>query len=71
MMIIMPLITGGALTKILRQLGVRLPAGFGAGMSSFGGKGMFDGFSDRKSGFGDLGGGGAMQNVMKVAQMFI
>lgn len=36
MMVIMPLITGGALTKLLSQFGIRLPAMF-AGMA--GGRG--------------------------------
>jgi hypothetical protein len=38
MLVIMPLITGGALTKILAMLGVRLPAGL---MSMVGGHGEF------------------------------
>ena len=38
MMVIMPLLTGGALTGVLKQFGIRLPGG--AGM-----KGMFGGGS--------------------------
>lgn len=34
MMVVMPLITGGALGKVLRQLGIRLPAGLAQGSGS-------------------------------------
>jgi hypothetical protein len=41
MMVIMPLVTGGALTKVLQQFGIRLPPGMfgGAGKGRGGGMG--------------------------------
>ena len=74
MLVVMPLITGGALHNILRQFGVRLPtalAGFGAG-NSFAGSSGFGGssFGGRGGGFGDMGGGG-LQSVMSIAKMFM
>lgn len=73
MLVVMPLITGGALTKILRKFGVRLPTGVSRLMSNFesgrGGRGR--GYGGRREGFGDFGGGGGIQSIMKIAQMFI
>lgn len=65
MLVIMPLITGGALADILRRFGVRLPGGLqnmipggrGRSSSSFGGEGGMD--------------AGGVQGLMKLAQMFI
>ena len=77
MLVVMPLITGGALHNILRQFGIRLPtalAGFGAGNSFAGGSG-FGGssFGGKGGSFGDLGdmGGGSLQSVMSIAKMFM
>lgn len=69
MLVVMPLITGGALHKILGKFGLRLPAGISRAMSSFGGD---EGgrFGDRRRGLDELGGGG-VQSLMKIAQMFI
>ena len=69
MLVIMPLITGGALPSLLRQFGVRLPAGLAGfsgsayGGSAYGGKGGGD--------FGDFGSGGGLQSVMNIAKMFM
>lgn len=69
MLVVMPLITGGALTNILRKFGLRLPAGLSKIMGGFeGGRGGFGG--GRREGFGG-GEGGGIQSVMKLAQMFI
>ena len=65
MLVIMPLITGGALADILRRFGVRLPGGL---------QSMIPGGSGRSSsGFGGGGGmdAGGVQGLMKLAQMFI
>lgn len=37
MLVIMPLITGGALHNILRQFGIRLPGGLDSMISGYGG----------------------------------
>lgn len=69
----MPLITGGVLTKILRKFGVRLPTGVSRLLSSFeGGRGgLGRGYGGRRDSFGDFGGSGGIQSIMKIAQMFI
>jgi hypothetical protein len=61
MMILLPLITGGALTKILGTVGIKLPAAFGAlGKAAAGG------------GMGGIGAGGmGLGEVMNIAKMFI
>lgn len=78
MLVIMPLITGGALTGLLARFGLRLPAGLGklaklAGVSGGGSKGH-----ERSGGMGGLealGGMGGMMDglggVMSVAKLFI
>ena len=70
MMFIMPLITGGALTGILKTLGIRLPPGL-AGM--VGGR---SGSSGRAAGLANLAGGlaggsGGVQGLFKIAQAFM
>lgn len=71
MLVVMPLITGGALTKVLASMGVRLPAGLASmmggqggrrGMSSFGGSGGLGGLAE---------GAGGIQNLINVAKMFM
>lgn len=71
MLVVMPLITGGALTTLLKKFGLRLPAGVSRMMSGFEGeRGGFGG--GRREGFGNFGGGGGgIQSIMKIAQMFI
>lgn len=76
MMVIMPLLTGGAAAKILKQFGIRLPKGlarFGAS-SGFGGQRSFERspYAGSEGGFGDFGGGGGgMQMAMNIAKMFM
>jgi len=64
MLVIMPLITGGALADLLRRFGVRLPPSVAA---MVGGKG--------KGGYGGSGRGegmaGGVQGLMKIAGMFV
>lgn len=68
MLVIMPLITGGALANILKQFGMRLPVGMFGGI----GKGGYGDFSSGRGGaYGDLGGEGGIQSVMRIAQMFM
>ena len=63
MLVIMPLITGGALTKILAQFGVRLPRGLESLVG--GGRGMGGG-GDRffaRGGARDYDGGSALPGM--------
>lgn len=80
MLVIMPLLTGGALTKILSRLGVRLPSSL-ANMVGGGGGGT-DGRYYSHGGARDFGGGSSLpgmgggvgnsvQGVMKLASMFM
>ncbi|KAL8731363.1 MAG: hypothetical protein Q9166_003455 [cf. Caloplaca sp. 2 TL-2023] len=67
MLVIMPLITGGALHNLLRQFGIRLPTGLSSLMDGYGGgRGGYDSM-------GSLSGGseGGIQSVMKIAKMFM
>lgn len=68
MLLVMPLITGGALHNILKRFGIRLPAGMSRAMNNFGGG--RGGFAGDRGGFSDLGGSGGVQNIMRIAQMF-
>jgi hypothetical protein len=67
-LVIMPLITGGVLTKILSQFGIRLPPGLFGGMSGMSGAGRggqfheFERFSASSGGRG--GGGGGLGSLM-------
>ncbi|KAI9674656.1 MAG: hypothetical protein M1817_001559 [Caeruleum heppii] len=71
MLVIMPLVTGGALSTVLKQFGIRLPAGvlggagrgYGDAYSSYGGR--------SGSGYSDLAGGGGIQALMRIAQAFM
>ncbi|OBT98872.1 hypothetical protein VE01_03326 [Pseudogymnoascus verrucosus] len=75
MLVIMPLITGGALTGLLARFGIRLPAGLGklAKMAGVGGGG--GGVKGGRGGLEALGGVGGMMDglggVMSVAKLFI
>ena len=81
MLVIMPLITGGALTKILGQFGVRLPAGLqqfaggGRGQDRFysrGGARDFEGGSSLPGMSGGFGGmGSALGTVAGIAKNFL
>lgn len=75
MLVIMPLITGGALTGLLRQFGIRLPLGVEKIFSSLGGGTSvgrgYDGelrFERSRTEYGSDMGIGSMMNV---AKMFI
>jgi len=65
-MMILPLLTGGALAGVLAKFGIRLPRGIEGmiggkhGGSSMGGIG----------GMGGMGGGG-VEGMMKIAKMFV
>ena len=63
-MLLLPLLTGGALAGVLAKFGIRIPAGL-ANMVQGGAGGRHE--YGRRS---DVGGGGGIQNLMKVAQMF-
>lgn len=81
MLVVMPLITGGALQRVLAQLGVRLPPGmarvFGggaaAGGAGRGGYSEYERYSARGSGMG-MGGsnwGDNVSGLMSIAKMFM
>jgi len=66
LMMILPLLTGGALAGVLAKFGIRLPRGI---------EGMIGGRHGR-SGMGGLGGmggmgGGGVEGMMKIAKMFV
>ncbi|KAF6227273.1 hypothetical protein HO133_008716 [Letharia lupina] len=64
-MLLLPLLTGGALAGVLAKFGIRLPAGLAS---------MVPGGAGGKQGFGgrsDVGGGAGVQGLMKMAQMFV
>ena len=60
-MLLLPLLTGGALAGVLAKFGVRLPKGLANMIPGGHGSG----------GRSDIGGGGGVQNLMKMAQMFV
>ena len=62
MLVIMPLITGGALTKILAQFGVRLPRGLESMVGSSMSRGGDDRFFSR-GGARDYEGGSALPGM--------
>ena len=64
-MLLLPLLTGGALAGVLAKFGIRLPAGL-ANLAP-GGAGGRHGYGGR----GDVGGEGGVQSLMKIAQMFV
>lgn len=71
MLVILPLITGGALQGALRKMGVQMPAalaglgGLGGAAKGFGG----DGYSGRSESSG--GGGIDLGQVVNIAKMFM
>ncbi|KAI4278522.1 MAG: hypothetical protein LQ337_000951 [Flavoplaca oasis] len=68
MLVLMPLITGGALHNILRQFGIRLPAGLNSLIGGYGGgRGGYDSMRSFGGGASD----GGIQSVMKIAKMFM
>ena len=64
-MLLLPLLTGGALAGVLAKFGIRLPAGLANLVP--GGAGGRHGYGGRN----EVGGGGGVQNLMKIAQMFV
>lgn len=76
-LVVMPLITGGALHNILKRFGIRLPASVSSAMGGiasernayerYGG----DFYGGRRENYSNLGGGGALHSIMKIAQMLI
>jgi len=66
LMMILPLLTGGALAGVLAKFGIRLPRGI---------EGMIGGKHGRSSmgGLGGMGwmGGGGVEGMMKIAKMFV
>ena len=66
MMLLLPLLTGGALAGVLAKFGIRLPADLAN---------MVPGLAGGRPGLGGRsdvgGGGGGIQNLMKMAQMFV
>ena len=67
MLVIMPLITGGALADVLRRMGIRLPRALESMVPGMSGGGR----SGRYSGGGGFDGGQSLEGVMKLAKMFI
>ena len=65
MMLLLPLLTGGALAGFLAKFGIRLPASL-AGMMQ-GGTGGSHSYGGRSYASGD----GGVQSLMKMAQMFV
>ena len=65
MMLLLPLLTGGALAGLLAKFGIRLPASL-AGMMQ-GGTGGSHGYGGKSYGSSD----GGVQSLMKMAQMFV
>ena len=62
MLVIMPLITGGALADLLKRFGVRLPRQF---------EHLIPGLGGKSSSYGGGGGANNIEGVMKIAKMFI
>lgn len=80
MLLVMPLITGGALHNILKTFGMRVPISVSRAMGGMGSManerntyGRYGG--DSSGGWrdfsGDIAGGGALQSIIKIAQMLI
>ena len=71
MLVVLPLLTGGALPRILAQFGIRMPPGllkaFGGAAGGHGGDygREFERFSARSEG------GGGIQNLIGMAKMFM
>ncbi|KAF2663116.1 hypothetical protein BT63DRAFT_461634 [Microthyrium microscopicum] len=82
-LVVMPLISGGALAAFARQFGVRLPSflngkhgGHDSGRMSSGGgyygsKGYGDDMGSEMGGLGSLLGGGGASSLLSVAKMFL
>ena len=64
LLVVMPLVTGGALHNVLRSLGVSVPAGLA---------GMMGGGGSRSGGMSSSGGGGGVgiEQIVGIAKMFM
>ena len=62
LLVIMPLITGGALADLLKRFGIRLPRTL---------EKAIPGMSGRRGMYGGSGDGDSIQGVLKLAKMFI
>ena len=62
LMMILPLLTGGALAGVLAKFGIRLPRGL---------ENMVGGGRSHSSMSGGFGGPGGVQGLMKLAQQFM
>lgn len=73
MLVIMPLVTGGALHKILKTMGVRLPAGMEKMMGGSRGGGGYGGQGGHEGGRSGGGGGSGVDigQLMGIAKMFM
>ncbi|KAI9724401.1 MAG: hypothetical protein M1812_000469 [Candelaria pacifica] len=70
MLVIMPLITGGAAASLLKMFGIRLPGGLAGLMGA--GRGHESGYSSYSRGASsDMFGGGNLGSMLRVAQMFV
>ena len=63
-LLLLPLLTGGALAGVLAKFGIRLPAGL---------ENLVPGGAGSRHGYGGRGDGGGegVQSLMKIAQMFV
>ena len=75
MLVIMPLITGGALTTLLARFGIRLPGALGKMFGGHGGRGMEFERTSVRGPLSALGGlsslAGGLGGVANVAKMFM
>lgn len=72
-MMILPLLTGGALAGVFAKFGIRFPAGLDkiiGGAVGRQGSGGFGGLGKMGGQFGGSGGGG-VEGFMKIAKMFV
>jgi len=70
-LVVLPLITGGALTKLLSTVGIRLPAGLAALAGGMGRGGGGGGMGDALGGIAGGMGGGGVQAALGIAKMFM
>ncbi|MCJ1251536.1 hypothetical protein MMC30_008771 [Trapelia coarctata] len=70
-LVVLPLITGGALTKLLSSVGIRLPAGLAALAGGMGRGGGGGGMVDALGGIAGGVGGGGVQTALGIAKMFM
>jgi len=75
MLVIMPLITGGALTGLLRKFGIRMPMGMSkmfGGMGATGiGRGRDGDLQFERTSYEGHGSSGGLGTAMNIAKMFM